>query len=43
MDMLKARITLCFKNLPRYQVRSASARFWSWLEKFVEVRGTYFK
>ena len=42
MDMLKARITLCFKNLQRDQVRSACARFRSRLEQVDDLRGTYF-
>ena len=43
MAELKARITLCFKKLPRDQVRSACSRFQSWLEKVVKVRGAYFQ
>ena len=43
MAELKARIARCFKELPRDQVRSACARFRSWLEQVVEVRGAYFE
>ena len=43
MAELKARITRCFKKLPRDQVRSACARFRSRMEQVVEVRGAYFK
>ncbi|QQP35015.1 Uncharacterized protein FKW44_023111 [Caligus rogercresseyi] len=43
MAELKARITLCFKKLPRDQVRCACSRFRSRLKKVVEVRGAYFE
>jgi hypothetical protein len=43
MVELKARITRCFKKLPRDQVKSACARFRYRLEQVVEVRGAYFK
>ncbi|QQP31642.1 Hypothetical protein FKW44_025313 [Caligus rogercresseyi] len=39
MAELKARITLCFKKLPRDQVRCACSRFQSRLKTVVEVRG----
>ncbi|QQP49770.1 Uncharacterized protein FKW44_010544 [Caligus rogercresseyi] len=42
MAELKTRITLCFKKLPRDQVRCACSRFRSRLKKVVEVRGLYF-
>ncbi|QQP52271.1 Uncharacterized protein FKW44_004373, partial [Caligus rogercresseyi] len=42
MAELKARITLCFKKLPRDQVRCACSRFQSRLKTVVEVRGAYF-
>ncbi|QQP41318.1 Uncharacterized protein FKW44_015643 [Caligus rogercresseyi] len=42
MAELKARITLCFKKLPRDQVRCACSRFRSRLKKVVEVMGLYF-
>ena len=43
MAKLKARITRCFKELLRDQVRSACARFRFQLEQVVEVRGAYFE
>ncbi|QQP40452.1 Uncharacterized protein FKW44_014491 [Caligus rogercresseyi] len=43
MAELKARITLCFKKLPRDQVRCACSRFQSRLKTVVEVRGAYFE
>ncbi|QQP57068.1 Uncharacterized protein FKW44_001935 [Caligus rogercresseyi] len=43
MAELKVRITLCFKKLPRDQVRCACSRFRSRLKKVVEVRGAYFE
>ncbi|QQP36730.1 Uncharacterized protein FKW44_021914 [Caligus rogercresseyi] len=43
MGELKARITLCFKKLPRDQVRCACSRFQSRLKTVVEVRGAYFE
>ncbi|QQP38875.1 Transposable element tcb2 transposase [Caligus rogercresseyi] len=40
---LNARITLCFKKLPRDQVRCACSRFQSRLKTVVEVKGAYFE